>query len=149
MLRVGGFDYLDLNSTDGLALAVYFQGCKHNCRGCHNTGLQPFTGGERWEVADLTKHLLEKSNNYDYVVLLGGEPLQQNSEDISSLVIRLVSAGVKVWLYTGYEYDKVPKLFKEICYCIKTGRYDTSFPKVGKLATGNQRYYFKDGRVEK
>ena len=53
-----------------------------------------------------------------------------------------------MWVYTGFDYGVVPDWCKRYAYCIKCGKYDTRFPKVGKLATGNQAYYFKDGRRE-
>ena len=151
MLRVGGFDYLDMNSTDSIAIAVYFCGCTHNCTGCHNKQLQDFTGGDAWYSLKLAEHLIEqyRKGGYDYVVLLGGEPLQQNRRGLRTLLQYLNDNEINVYMYTGYEYDEVPNWCKDLCYCIKTGKYDTDFPKEGKLATGNQRYYFKDGRVEK
>lgn len=150
MIRIAGFDYLDMNSTDGVALAIYAQGCSHHCKGCHNPELWDFYGGEEYDVMDLVDKIITEYNKgeYDYVVLLGGDILCQDHDYIRYLLRRLTEQGIKVWIYTGYDYDAVPDWCKRYAYCIKCGKYDTRFPKRGKLATGNQVYYFKDGRRE-
>lgn len=150
MIRIAGFDYLDMNSTDGVALAIYAQGCSHHCKGCHNPELWDFYGGEEYDVMDLVDKIITEYNKgeYDYVVLLGGDILCQDHDYIRYLLRRLTEQGINVWIYTGYDYDAVPDWCKRYAYCIKCGKYDTRFPKRGKLATGNQVYYFKDGRRE-
>ena len=87
----------------------------------------------------------------DTVVLLGGEPLEQQFDDLNLLLNKLHTYGYKIWLYTGWEYRNVPDWAKTYCYCIKTGAYDPVNypPKEGsKLASSNQAYYFADGRIE-
>ena len=149
-MRVAGFDYMDIADTDGLALAVFFSGCCHHCKGCHNPQLQDFSYGEDYDVMDLLDKLITDYNkgDYDYIVFSGGDPLCQDHDYIRYLLRRLAEQGIKVWIYTGYDYHAVPDWCKRYAYCIKCGRYDTRFPKRGKLATGNQVYYFKDGRRE-
>ena len=149
-MRVAGFDYMDIADTDGLALAVFFSGCCHHCKGCHNPQLQDFSYGEDYDVMDLLDKLITDYNkgDYDYIVFSGGDPLCQDHDYIRYLLRRLTEQGIKVWIYTGYDYDAVPDWCKRYAYCIKCGKYDTRFPKVGKLVTGNQVFYFKDGRRE-
>ena len=153
-MRIGGWDYLDLNSTDGIALTVYFQGCSRGCKGCHNPSLQPSIGDSKYYTAfSLAQEIISKCDEgeYDYVVLLGGEPLEQNHADLLILLTILTGYGIKVWLYTGWEYRNVPDWAKTYCYCIKAGAYDPVNypPKEGsKLASSNQAYYFANGRVE-
>lgn len=150
MIRIAGFDYLDMNSTDGLALAVYAQGCSHHCKGCHNPELWDFYGGTAYDNMDLINKLTTEYNKgeYDYIVLLGGDFLCLPEDDVRFIIQKLVDRGIKIWMYTGYDYDEVPQWAKRLCYCIKCGLYDVRFPKRGKLATGNQAYYFKNGKVE-
>lgn len=151
MLRVANFDELDMINTDGVALTIYFNGCHFHCKGCHNKELQDFSGGTEYDFNSLLEKTLELYNKgeYDYVCYCGGEPLDQYHDELRVFTEKLTEAGVKVWMYTGYDYDEVPSWCKRMMYCIKCGRYDTSFVKEGKLATGNQTFYFKDGRREK
>lgn len=153
-LRVAGFDFLNTADTDGLAVSVFFQGCGHGCKGCHNRELWDSKGGTEWLADVLVEFLAKKTKkgtfNYDYVVLSGGDPLFQRHYHLRRLVEGLVSKGIKVWMYTGYEYGEVPQWCKDLCYCIKTGKYDPeNYPPLegSKLASSNQKYYFQDGRV--
>ena len=150
MIRIAGFDYLDMNSTDGIALTLYAQGCRHHCKGCHNKELWDFFGGTEYDDLDLVDKVIQEfdKGDYDYVVLLGGDILCQDADDVRFFMRKLYEQGIKVWIYTGYDYDAIPDWCKRYAYCIKCGKYDTRFPKRGKLATGNQVYYFKDGRRE-
>ena len=153
-MRIAGWDYLDLGNTDGIALTLYTQGCSRGCPGCHNPSLQPFIGDSRlWNAIELADEIIKQYNigEYDYVVLLGGEPLEQNHADLLILLEALKGFGIKVWLYTGYDYSDIPEFVKINCYCIKAGAYDPVNypPKEGsKLASSNQAYYFADGRIE-
>lgn len=153
-MRIGGWDYLDMNSTDGIALTLYCQGCSRGCKGCHNPSLQPIIGDStKWEVVELADEIIRQYHRggYDYVVLLGGEPLDQEHSELLVLLDILKGYGIKIWLYTGYDYSEVPEFVKELTYCIKAGEYNpVKYPKQtgSKLASSNQHYYFADGRVE-
>lgn len=150
LMRVASFDELDMINTDGIALTVYFQGCHFHCKGCHNPELQDFTGGTQYDFLDLEQEILRmyKKGDYDYVCLCGGEPLDQPHDYLRHLMTKLDHWGIKVWMYTGYDYDKVPQWAKRLCYCIKCGLYKPELGAGIKLASKNQCYYFKDGRRE-
>ena len=150
MLRVAHFDELDMINTDGIALTVYFCGCSFHCKGCQNPELQDFSGGTQYEFKDLEEELVAKYNKgeYDYICYLGGEPLQQEEDYVRVLTEHLVDRGIKIWMYTGYDYEEVPQWAKRLCYCIKCGLYKPELGAGIKLASKNQCYYFKDGRRE-
>lgn len=151
MLRVADFDYLDTVNSDGIAFTVWFAGCRLHCKGCHNTDLKDFNCGTDYSVFELATLIREQwdTGGYDYVVFTGGNPLDQDNISFRNLMKHLWYWGIKVFVYTGYDYDEVPEYLKKYAYCIKAGKYDTNFPKVGKLATGNQAYYYRDGRITK
>ncbi|UVX69130.1 MAG: 4Fe-4S single cluster domain protein [Bacteriophage sp.] len=154
MLRVHYIDDNDMINTDSMALTIYFQGCNLKCEGCHNPSLQPFTGGIEYTPIRLLYELDTDYDlsQYDTVCLLGGEPLLQHKSSLIDLIYYLYKIGKKVWLYTGFEYDKVPSFVKDWCYCVKAGAYDpVNYPPIegAKLASANQAYYYKDGRIVK
>ena len=76
-----------------------------------------------------------------YVVLLGGEPLQQDKEELLSLCRLLSEAGLKIWLYTGYELHDVDKDILKYVYTIKCGRYMAELQQDGFPASSNQKVY--------
>lgn len=152
MLRVAGFDYLDMADTDGIAMAIFFQGCGHHCKGCHNPELQVLGKGGTLYVEDiLVEHVVENMDGLDYLVLSGGDPLFQNHRELYTFMLRLKALGIEMWMYTGFDYDEVPDWCKQMCHCIKCGRYapEAYPPQEGdRLASRNQAFYFRDGRVE-
>lgn len=150
---VAGFDRYDLVNTpmaDTATFTIWFAGCTHGCKGCQNKELWDFNKGEYFganELFDLIVKETEKTK-IRTVTLLGGEPLQQN--DIAGLVVlckRLWCADYKIWLYTGYEFKDIPKIFLRYVDYIKCGKYieelranEGSFP-----ITTNQMVYSKAG----
>lgn len=147
MLRIAGFDDFDLNSTDGIAYSIYFQGCGFHCKGCHNPELQPFIGGEMYNVENLWEKIMkETSANYDYITLLGGEPMHQDLKELLKL-LELFKGLRKVIMYTGCELKDIPKDILDNLYAIKCGQYMQDLPKGDKYASNNQKFYILGGDI--
>jgi anaerobic ribonucleoside-triphosphate reductase activating protein len=87
----------------GIRLAIFMQGCKHACQGCHNPAAQPFkrntliTIDELWEKVEANPLLAGIS-------LTGGEPFEQ-AEVLVALARRTREKGLTVWAYSGYLYE--------------------------------------------
>lgn len=89
----------------GLRTSVYLAGCSHHCPGCHNQISWDFDGGTTYDVDELADIVISHEFN---VTLTGGDPLQtRNPEALLYLIKRLKSAGLSVWLYTGYTLEEV------------------------------------------
>lgn len=149
---VAGFDRYDLINTpmaDGPTFTVWFAGCTHGCKGCQNKVLWDKNNGEDFSPYELFGLIVEetKKTKIRTVTLLGGEPLQQNIDDLVLLCHLLDRSGFKIWIYTGYEFDAVPNNVLRFIDYIKCGKYieelrteDGSFP-----ITKNQKVYSKAG----
>lgn len=149
---VAGFDRYDLVNTpmaDEPTFTVWFAGCTHGCRGCQNMTLWDKNNGEYFSPRELHDLIIKETQktNIHTVTLLGGEPLQQNTQDLLELLVLLDYTGFTIWVYTGYNFDEVPKGFLRYIDYIKCGRYieelrvdDGSFP-----ITTNQKVYSKAG----
>ena len=91
----------------GLRSVIWTQGCKHNCKGCHNPGTHSFDGGFLMEVEDIIENLktlrLQRG-----ITLSGGDPFEQPEQcyEIAKAARRL---GLDVWCYTGYVYEEIIK----------------------------------------
>ena len=88
---------------DGIRVAIFLQGCPHNCKGCHNPSTHDFNGGT---VID-TEQLIKKFNSNPIIsgiTLTGGEPLCQIMA-ATELAIAAKSSNLSVWCYTGYTYE--------------------------------------------
>ncbi|MDR3348753.1 MAG: anaerobic ribonucleoside-triphosphate reductase activating protein [Acidaminococcales bacterium] len=109
MLRIGSI--LDESVVDGtgIRLVVFFQGCGHLCKGCHNPALLNFDGGALYAEEELGDIIIGKLTRlHRGVTLSGGDPLFQ-AEGAARLIdyLRRRKPGLNIWLYTGFEYEKV------------------------------------------
>ncbi|MDP4224886.1 MAG: 4Fe-4S cluster-binding domain-containing protein [Bacteroidota bacterium] len=146
--NIGGVEYLDMIDTDGLAIGVYFQGCKRRCKGCHNPTLQTFDNGFEMDVKDIFKPILEHINEYDSIAIMGGEPLEQ-LDALEELLKISSSYGLKSWLYTGYNYEEVPWHICKLANVIVAGEYIEELRTNGFPASSNQVVSFSSEVIRK
>lgn len=88
----------------GLRTSIYFAGCTHACKGCHNRQTWDFGGGVSMTVDEIMEEVERNGFN---VTLTGGDPLQQNPNELYKLLVALREHGYNVWCYTGYTYEEV------------------------------------------
>lgn len=138
LLRVGGFNELSTIDSDGVAFAIFFQGCSIRCPGCHNPELQDFHGGEYFTVDELLAKIEKHRDWYGSVVFLGGEPLDQPIMGLAALMNKIKELGLERWLYTGYPADRIPSSVKELCSVIVAGAYREDLKTGGFPASSNQ-----------
>lgn len=133
------------------AFEVYVSGCKApHCKGCHNAELWTFNVGDCWN-AEKGKTLEDKASELhsvglaDYVWILGGEPLDQNLDDLQDLIRRMIHAGLKTVLWT--HYYSIPEEIASLIDYVKVGPYiegkeSYNEPVFGvKLANPEQKIY--------
>lgn len=146
MLTIAKFDRYDMVNNPGddtASMTIWFSGCNFRCKDCYNRKLWDKSFGSKHNasaVAKMVKALCNKLG-VKYVVLLGGEPLQQDKEELLSLCRLLNEAGLKIWLYTGYELHDVDKDILKYIYTIKCGRYMAELQQDGFPASSNQKVY--------
>lgn len=104
MLRVLDILHGTVVDGPGLRSSIYFAGCKHHCPGCHNPESWDFSGGVEKTVDEIFYEIKENGFN---VTLSGGDPLFQDVDELTSLVKKIKSLGLNIWLYTGYTIEKV------------------------------------------
>ncbi len=92
---------------EGIRTVIWFQGCRHNCFGCHNPETHDFEGGIPYDTKELKKEL--KSFKYQQgITLSGGDPFFQ-AAGAAELAKYAHEIGLNVWTYTGYTYDELIK----------------------------------------
>jgi anaerobic ribonucleoside-triphosphate reductase activating protein len=147
-LRINNIIFPSYNSSDGLSVDLFLAGCarKPKCKNCQNPDLWDFDNGEEYSFKSLSEWLVMKSDYYDNIVILGGEPVDH--DDLSDLLIRIYHIK-PIWLYSSYELNEIPNEIKQYCDYIKTGRYveelktGTNFHYGINLISGNQQIYKK------
>jgi anaerobic ribonucleoside-triphosphate reductase activating protein len=133
---------------------IYLSGCSGNpkCIGCYNKELQNFNIGEEYNERYFNKikeKVLIFSNIIENLMVLGGEPLDQNQKEFLEFSRDLISLNKQMWLFTRYDIKNIPYEIKKICDYIKCGRYikelscENNIQYGIKLATSNQKIYKK------
>lgn len=98
----------------GIRLTIFFQGCPHHCKGCHNPETWDYEFTSDLKVQDILD-MLELDTLETGVTLSGGEPLSPcNFEELFKLVKELKKRNKNIWLYTGYVLDEAVKKYPEI-----------------------------------
>ena len=104
---------LDISNGEGVGVALFVQGCPFNphCYNCFNPDTWDFNGGKEW-TQEVEDKLIELANRpyIKRLSILGGEPLaDENLDGVLHLVdrFRLSLTNKSIWLYSGYEYQKV------------------------------------------
>lgn len=90
---------------EGLRTSIYFAGCRHYCKGCHNPQSWDMNGG--YEVT--IDYLLEiiKEDEFANVTFSGGDPLYQ-CDGVTELARRIKEETNKtIWCYTGFTYEEI------------------------------------------
>lgn len=118
----------DTANGPGIGISVWFQGCSLRCKGCHNQQLWPFEGINisPMELVDqITRTVKVNKGMYDYIAILGGEPLDQDTTQLWILLEHLAETNLPVILWTGYTLKDVPNSLlydRKVDYII-TGAY--------------------------
>lgn len=141
------------------ALEIYLAGCsgEPKCTNCHNPELWDFNLGEPYNddyIHKIVSKFVEFETLIQNFMIFGGEPLDQNHEELHDLLfdLRLMimlsrNKNINVWLFTRYELEEVPEFVLSLCEFIKCGRYipelttDDNEQYGIKLSTSNQKIY--------
>lgn len=131
---------------------IFVSGCKApHCKGCFNPETWEFKRGDlystqmfiKWRSKIKTNSLLAKN-----IFVMGGEPLDQDTDSLVEMLFELNSLNIPIWLFTHYDLNEVPLCVQQYCSYIKCGRYMPELKHEHmiygvRLATDNQRIYKK------
>ena len=103
-VKMGGFSVEDIATmqtadVNTFADVIYFRGCSRCCEYCFNRELACNTGNNM-NTFDILKVLYTSPSRW--VVLSGGEPLEQNLLDLKDLIDKIHDMGKKVCVLTSY-----------------------------------------------
>lgn len=120
-MNIAGIEY-NLNHR---ALEIYIAGCNGPyCAGCHNQELWDFNVGYSLYDWEFTLHMADtKQRMFDSVWILGGEPQDQDIDDLNFLLRLWKKRGKTVVLFTRYTELK-PEVDRDALDYVKYGPYD-------------------------
>lgn len=155
----------DINYTlNTKTLEIYFNGCRkkmingklQHCPGCHNYELWDFKEEDNIEefLIKIERQFKDFDNLIDKIWILGGEPLDQDRNEMIDFISKLKKFDRPIILFTGYELKYyLEQNFDYDIDFIKTGYYDSKnknkkFNKTlnCELIGDNQVVYNKDNQ---
>lgn len=104
-IRIAGLVPESFVDGDGIRFAIFFQGCKRNCEGCHNPETHSLDGGKLIDTEEIIS-ALKKNSLLDGITLTGGEPFLQ-IDAANELARAAKNFGLSVWCYTGYTFEEL------------------------------------------
>lgn len=146
------YDITQDSVVDGLGIrtVVWLSGCNIHCQGCHNKKLQDINSGNEVDIEVLAEEL----NKETKITFSGGDPLYQ-LESLDKL-LGLLKPTLDIWVYTGYDYDKVSEMLKTTKNFLKHVNYIKCGPFVESLldtkskfrGSSNQKIYkIEDNKI--
>lgn len=113
-MRYAGLIENDIvDCDDGICVSLWMQGCPHHCKGCHNPETWDFNGGEEISIEKLIENVIDSltqngvKRNFS---ILGGEPLAPENVCDTAIIIHQIRSkfkNIKIYLWTGYDFDKL------------------------------------------
>lgn len=100
----------DVANGYGVNVSIFLQGCPHHCKNCFNPETWDFNGGSEFTYETLNEIIqaIEANNVKRGLAILGGEPLCEENQFLTNLIItevRKVHPDIKIYLWTGYLYE--------------------------------------------
>ena len=90
---------------EGIRSVIWFQGCSHNCPGCHNPETHDFKAGVEVSLKTMKKQIDELEYQTG-VTFSGGDPMMQ-VEALYELASYVHEKGMNAWVYTGYTFEEL------------------------------------------
>lgn len=102
-VQIYGIQEESIVDGPGIRVVYFLQGCKHNCKGCHNPETHKFTT-EQGMTLDSLYEIYKQSLLAEGVTFSGGDPMEQ-AEDLLPLIKRFYNEGIHIMMYTGYTWE--------------------------------------------
>ena len=104
-IRIAGVANDSIVDGPGLRMAIFFQGCRRKCEGCHNPESWPVDGGGECAAEGLFAYI-RKNPLITGVTFSGGEPLLRAGV-LLPLAESIQSSGLDLAIYTGYTFEEI------------------------------------------
>ena len=131
-INLMGIDYESIVDGDGVRTVLFFAGCAHNCKGCHNPESHNFAAGNEFDKT-VQEEIFSHIENAPYIsgITLSGGDCFFNPEPVIDFVEKFKEKFPEktVWAYTGFVLEEGllnenrRKLF-ELCDVLVDGRFE-------------------------
>lgn len=93
----------------GTRMAIWFQGCKRNCKNCMSPKSRPINGGKECSI-DKILNAVYSAKDIEGITISGGEPFLQIQPLYDLLFAIRQKTELGIIIYTGYTLDELSKL---------------------------------------
>lgn len=103
--------YPDINNGVGCRATIWFSGCSHHCKGCHNEWTWKYGQGKPIsELYDEIESMFKKNTYLVGITLSGGDPFSQKNVDLDELLsfvkwFKETFPDKNIWVYSGDKYE--------------------------------------------
>lgn len=131
MTNIIGINFESIVDGDGVRVVIFFSGCNHHCKGCHNPETHDFNAGRLFST-ELQKQIAEYVRETPFisgVTLSGGDPMYSAESIIPFLKeLKSLSPASTIWVYSGFTYEEItadPSMRKllEMCDVLVDGPF--------------------------
>ena len=110
MANIIGINFESVVDGDGVRVVIFFSGCDHHCKGCHNPSSHDFNTGKSFgsEIQGQIAEYIRETPFVSGVTLSGGDPMY-SADSIIPFVKELkeLSPASTVWVYSGFTYEEI------------------------------------------
>ena len=109
-IRIAGLVNDSIVDGPGIRIAVYTQGCPHDCEGCHNKKAQDYDGGFNADIYKLADKIVRARTTK--LTFSGGEPFSKAGELVKVAKLVREIKDVEIITYTGYLFEELLEMAK-------------------------------------
>lgn len=110
MANIVGINFESIVDGDGVRVVIFFSGCNHHCKGCHNPESHNFNTGKSFssEIQEQIAEYVRETPFVSGVTLSGGDPMYSAVSIIPFLKeLKELSPTSTVWVYSGFTYEEI------------------------------------------
>ncbi len=110
MANIVGINFESIVDGDGVRVVIFFSGCNHHCKGCHNPESHDFNTGKSFdsEIQEQIAEYIRETPFVSGVTLSGGDPMYSADSIIPFLKgLKKLSPTSTVWVYSGFTYEEI------------------------------------------
>ncbi len=111
-VRLAGIIQESVVDGPGIRIAIFMQGCLHNCLNCHNPKTWDLNGGKEYDL-DYIDDIIKNNPYTDGITITGGDPFYQL--DALNEILKLINDKYKLntIVYTGFAYEELLEMISE------------------------------------
>lgn len=110
MAKIASYEFNSVVDGPGIRNVVFFQGCSHHCKGCHNPQTHDPDAGHVENSKNIVEKLLEgfTRDEIPRITISGGDPFfQEDALTRLCLNLKYARQDCNIWVYTGYLWENV------------------------------------------